>query len=292
MSIIGGLIGLVGGAIGRRDEKKAIAAQNAYNDPSAVRARYEKAGINPLLAFNAGPVGLQSATGGTNYMGSAIADFAQSLSASITERQLRKADNANQAQQRNAKSDQKMTRMALRPKVQGPLEMARAAGGGASALGLTQPNTGSKVPVLPATGLSLPLSRSGYMGAVETAAPTVEDLAASPAASDYSKAVPKVPIFWDGYWQTPHPDFPDATLVEDYLGDEGPPSFIANTQSGMKKLGYGFAQTPLGMKIKGWTDGSYIAATRRVATDKYTKRKYGTDFRDMVMGPNGYLVPK
>lgn len=291
MSFLGGIFGLIGARRAEKREDRAIAAANAYNDPSAIRARAEKAGVNPLLFMGPG-VGLQTAVGGSNFMGSAIADFGQMLGGLVTQRGLAKEDRKNQAIQRKAKNEQKLTRMALNPKVDGIYAARAAAPSRAAALGLVRPNSGSTVPVLPSTGSDLPFQRGGMIGAISGATITPDELAASPAASDLSKAVPKAPIFWDGFWQTPHPDFPDATLVEDYLGDEGPPSFLANTQSGMKKLGYGFAQTPLGMKIKGWANGSYIAATRQAATAKYTKRKYGTDFSGFVLGPYGTLIRK
>ena len=78
-----GLLGvagsLLGGILGRNSERKAIAAQNDYNDPLNIRARAERAGFNPLLFVGPG-VGNQMATGGSNYMGSAIADAGLMLS--------------------------------------------------------------------------------------------------------------------------------------------------------------------------------------------------------------------
>lgn len=151
-AILGGVFDLFGAKRAEKREAAAIAAQNAYNDPSAVRARYEKAGLNPLLAFNAGPVGLQTAVGGSSFMGSAVADFVQSVAGAMTSRALAKEDSKNKAVQRKASAEQKLTRMALRPKVAGPMEIARANGGTAAALGLVPVNGGSSAALLPYTG--------------------------------------------------------------------------------------------------------------------------------------------
>lgn len=51
---------------------------NAYNDPAAIRARYEAAGFNPLLGIAPG-VDLQTTPGGSNFMGEALADVSLQL---------------------------------------------------------------------------------------------------------------------------------------------------------------------------------------------------------------------
>lgn len=54
--IIGAILGVAGGLWTNRANKKAQAAQNAHNDPQAIRNRYEAAGVNPLIGLaNANP---------------------------------------------------------------------------------------------------------------------------------------------------------------------------------------------------------------------------------------------
>lgn len=88
---IGAVGNLLGGLFGRKSERKAIAAQNAYNDPSAIRARFEKAGFNPLLGVGPG-VDLQQTTGGANYIGSAIADSVSALASAWSDDATAKAE--------------------------------------------------------------------------------------------------------------------------------------------------------------------------------------------------------
>lgn len=149
-AIAGGLLGLFGANKAEKREDAAIAAQNIYNHPLNIRRRAEKAGVNPLLFMGPG-VGLQNTTGGTNYMGSAIADFGQMMGSMIDAKVLAKQNAKNQAVQRKAKSEQKLTRMALNPKVDGIYASRMAAPSRAAALGLVNPNAGSSVPVLPAS---------------------------------------------------------------------------------------------------------------------------------------------
>lgn len=82
---IGAGASLLGGLLGSKKEKKAIAAQNAYNDPSAMRARAEKAGFNPLLW--AGQGNMQTTAGNSGaIMGNAIANAGLALADGMTER--------------------------------------------------------------------------------------------------------------------------------------------------------------------------------------------------------------
>lgn len=64
---------LVSGILGRNEQRKAIAKQNDYNDPVNIRVRAEEAGFNPISFIGPG-VGNQMTTGGSNYMGDAIAN--------------------------------------------------------------------------------------------------------------------------------------------------------------------------------------------------------------------------
>ena len=115
-AIIGAGASLLGGIFGRNSEKSAIARQNAYNDPAQIRARAEAAGFNPLLFVGPG-VGQQTAVGGSNYMGQAIADAglmaADKLSEFSAQQRLAKAMDANR------RLSQQLTQATIRPKVGG-----------------------------------------------------------------------------------------------------------------------------------------------------------------------------
>lgn len=107
---------LLGGILGRNSEKKAIAAQNEYNNPTNIRKRAEEAGFNPLSFIGPG-VGLQTTTGGSNYMGSAIADAGMAFADAMSKKaELGKLDKLQQA---NAKLAAKVQTLTLRPKVAG-----------------------------------------------------------------------------------------------------------------------------------------------------------------------------
>lgn len=115
-AVIAGGLSLLGGLFGQRSERKAIAAQNAYNDPSAVRKRFEAAGFNPLLGIQAG-VGMQATTGGTNYMGAAIADAGLLFAEGLQQRQ--DATKAEALEQQNKTLVRKVEQMTIRPKMGG-----------------------------------------------------------------------------------------------------------------------------------------------------------------------------
>lgn len=115
-ALISGATSLLGGLFGRKSEKKAIAAQNEYNNPTNIRKRAEEAGFNPLSFIGPG-VGLQTTTGGSNYMGSAIADAGMAFADSMAKKaELGKLDELQQA---NAKLAAKVQALTLRPKVAG-----------------------------------------------------------------------------------------------------------------------------------------------------------------------------
>lgn len=104
---------LVGGAMARREERKAIARQNDYNDPVNIRVRAEEAGFNPITFIGPG-VGNQTATGGTNYMGSAIAD----ATATIAQTMMGQADEKKRLQDieaQNQRLQKQIHQQTLRP---------------------------------------------------------------------------------------------------------------------------------------------------------------------------------
>ncbi len=107
---------LLGGILGRSSERKAIAAQNAYNDPAKIRERAEAAGFNPLAFIGPG-VGLQTATGGTNFFGAALADAGLMLADGLSKRQDALA--LESVERANADLKRKVESLTLRPKVGG-----------------------------------------------------------------------------------------------------------------------------------------------------------------------------
>jgi len=131
-ALIGAGASLLGGILGRNSERKAIAAQNDYNNPANIRARAEAAGFNPLLFVGPG-VGNQMATGGSNYMGSAIADAGLMLSEALAKRQdLRKLD---RLKDENEKLSQQVTDLTIRPKFGGIYSQREATPSKSAALG-------------------------------------------------------------------------------------------------------------------------------------------------------------
>lgn len=115
-SLIGAGASLLGGALSARAEKKGIAAQNAYNHPTAIRQRAEEAGFNPLLFIGPG-VGQQTAVGGSNYMGSAIANAGMQIADQMSKNQeLARLEKLSAENQKLAEKVQTLT---IRPKVGG-----------------------------------------------------------------------------------------------------------------------------------------------------------------------------
>lgn len=108
---------LLGGLFGRKSEKKAAAAQREYDKPVNVRARYEEAGINPLLAFQGGVVGQSQPVASQNYMGAAIADASMIIADEMSKR--KEAQQLSQLQSMNARLQEKVQNLTLRPKVGG-----------------------------------------------------------------------------------------------------------------------------------------------------------------------------
>lgn len=109
---------LLGGLFGRNSAKKAQAAQQEYDKPINVRARYEEAGINPLLAFGGGVVGQSQPVSTQNYMGSAIADASMMVAQKLTESSEEK-EVINKLATDNAKLQKDLQAATLRPKVPG-----------------------------------------------------------------------------------------------------------------------------------------------------------------------------
>lgn len=107
---------LLGGMLGRKSEKRAVQEQNEYNHPVNVRKRAEEAGFNPALFVGPG-VGNQTAVAGSNYFGSALADSALMLADDLQAK--RQASQVTKVTAENAKLQEQVKRLTLRPDVGG-----------------------------------------------------------------------------------------------------------------------------------------------------------------------------
>lgn len=143
-SIIGAGASLLGGLFGASSEKKAIARQNEYNNPTNLRARAESAGFNPLLFVGPG-VGQQTATGGSNYMGSAMADAGLIIADGLAKK-AEKTSALTKLAEENKRLVDKVNNLTLRPKVGGIYAQNVSTPSARQALGV--PNE-SSVRVLP-----------------------------------------------------------------------------------------------------------------------------------------------
>lgn len=116
-AVVGGISSLLGGAKEASDSRDAVRAQNAYNDPAAVRARYEAAGLNPLLAFGGTSIGQQMSVPGGG-MGTGIAN-AGALVADELARNSARVKQIADLEKENAELKKKAADAILRPKMAG-----------------------------------------------------------------------------------------------------------------------------------------------------------------------------
>lgn len=116
--------GLLGGIFGRKAERRAIAEQNAYNDPAAVRKRFEDAGFNPLIGVQQAGVGMQSSIGGGNFIGSAISDGVSALASAWSETATQKAE-ASALEVQNEKLQRRLDVQTIRPVIGGLYDSPR-----------------------------------------------------------------------------------------------------------------------------------------------------------------------
>lgn len=107
---------LIGGRKAAKEQARAIAAQNAYNAPSAIRQRAEEAGFNPLLFVGPG-VGQQTAVA-QPVMGQAIADAALSIAGGINDTAKQRAYQTA-LQQQNEQLRKALETATVRPKMAG-----------------------------------------------------------------------------------------------------------------------------------------------------------------------------
>lgn len=118
---IGAAGSIVGGAMNARSQRKAIEAQNAYNeaqtDPANIRAKFENAGFNPLLGINGWQPALQNAIPSAS-MGSAIAEAGAIAQGYFNDRHQEESENTK-LRQANRKLQEKLGDKYLRPVVGG-----------------------------------------------------------------------------------------------------------------------------------------------------------------------------
>lgn len=107
---------LFGGRKAAKEQARAIAAQNAYNSPSAIRARAEEAGFNPLLFVGPG-VGTQTALA-QPVMGQAIANAGLAIANGVSEWEEQRAQ-ATALEKQNAELRKALETATIRPKVAG-----------------------------------------------------------------------------------------------------------------------------------------------------------------------------
>ncbi|KAF0170916.1 MAG: hypothetical protein FD162_3366 [Rhodobacteraceae bacterium] len=209
-ALIGAGASLLGGILGRNSERKAIAAQNEYNNPANIRARAEAAGFNPLLFVGPG-VGNQMATGGSNYMGSAIADAGLMLSEALAKRQdLRKLD---QLKDQNQKLNQQVTDLTIRPKFGGIYSQREAIPSKSAALGGSRGSSVSSVVAADASGRSA-------AGSVGVSGPDVRPLADSLPVDTRRKVDNQDLKTSAGFMVTDNPNLPFPIYHPTLDGDE------------------------------------------------------------------------
>lgn len=121
-SLLGGLFGMSNAAADRRFNAQQIKEQNEYNKPINIRKRAEEGGFNPLSFIGPG-VGLQTGVAQANsgnYMGAAIADAGMAMADSIANRtKVKQAEQLGALEIENAKLQNKLMQLTLRPKVEG-----------------------------------------------------------------------------------------------------------------------------------------------------------------------------
>jgi len=113
---VSGVLGLIGAKKAAKEQANSIAEQNAYNDPSAIRARAEAAGFNPLLFVGPG-VGNQTSIA-SPVMGQAIANAGLAIAGGLSDYSKERAAQSALAQE-NAELRKVIDQSILRPEVPG-----------------------------------------------------------------------------------------------------------------------------------------------------------------------------
>lgn len=121
-SLLGGLFGQSSARKDLRMQRQLINEQNEYNNPTNIRKRAEEGGFNPLSFIGPG-VGLQTQTAQVNsgnYMGAAIADAGMAFADGMANKaKFEQAKQLNDLEMANAKLQNKILQLTLRPKVEG-----------------------------------------------------------------------------------------------------------------------------------------------------------------------------
>jgi|GEM_PF-2690755 len=171
-SLLGGLFGQSSAAADRRFNAEQIDKQNEYNKPINIRKRAEEGGFNPLSFIGPG-VGLQTGVAqanSANYMGAAIADAGMAIADNIANSTKRKqAEQLGALEIENAKLQNKLLQLTLRPKVGGvyaqrettPTIAAAVGGGNAGEAGLFGVTATSSAGVSGSVGLGGSANASG-----------------------------------------------------------------------------------------------------------------------------------
>lgn len=146
---VSGAASLVGGALSRRDAKKATREQNAYNDPAQIRARAEAAGFNPLLW--AGQGNIQGQPRASGFMGNAIANAGLAVAEGMTEQKRLDLEKTKLKMDRE-RLDKLIETQTIRPKVGGVYAQnvqTRSIKKTGAPLMTGTPNTSTRPPVIP-----------------------------------------------------------------------------------------------------------------------------------------------
>lgn len=278
-ALISGAFSLLGGILGRNQAKddlatqrKLIAEQNEYNNPTNIRKRAEDAGFNPLSFIGPG-VGLQTQTAQVNsgnYMGAAIADAGMAVADAMSKR----ADlgKLNKLEQANAKLASKVQSLTLRPKVAGvyaqrqstPTIAAAVGGGnvGSGKTGASDPAVAGSVSGAVSGGLAVVASASGGVG--PSLRPLPDSYPVDPRRLVDHKKVPSS----SGFVVVDNPYIPYPVYIPSLDGDEtvGPDYFtvpVAAALSGAMPFGRWLRNKTDAM---GWTtDGvNYLTGEGRV----------------------------
>lgn len=116
-AIIGAGASLIGGALSRKDQRSAQDRTDKYNDPKAIRKRYEAAGFNPIIGIeNASP--LQQPSGWQPTMGSAIANAGLALQSGLQDKQALEIEASRLAMEKE-RLEKLLTKETIRPDVGG-----------------------------------------------------------------------------------------------------------------------------------------------------------------------------
>lgn len=254
---------LLGGILGRNSERKAIDRMNAYNDPAAIRARYEAAGFNPLLGIGPG-VDLQTTPGGSNFMGEALAGVSLQLGEMASRpKAVMSIGKMNNIAAQNARLAEENRTLRLQPSAPsvyqrgGPSVRAGAATGGASGTSGQSALQAAGGFLVDGFGVRLSFGTGGHSGGGSAPAPIhlSPNPTETPAASDDKGLPGKNPIRFLGMNIFPSGWFSDAETAEARYSEAG--GFIQGAASAIVDPFWN-----LGRIVKNWSfDPKYRRVT-------------------------------